>query len=96
MTAATFILVIAGVYLAFRAGGRWRHNKLAWADAKATKVKWQVLKKFRWVTLRASLVAALVLVIYLFVSGAISLHIGHDDAVPAQVGHTTKPSPHKS
>ena len=96
MTAATFILVIAGVYLAFRAGGRWRHNKLAWADAKATKIKWQLLKKLRWATLRASALAAVVLVVYLFFSGMISLHIGHDDTVPAEVGHSTTPTPHKS
>jgi hypothetical protein len=98
MTAATLILVIIGIYVAFRAGARWRHNKIAWSDTRVAKGKWQAAKKFRWVTLRAAGLAAAVLVLYLAASGALSLHLGrHDgDAVPADVGHTSTPSPHNT
>jgi ABC-type Fe3+ transport system permease subunit len=94
MTGATLILVLAGVIIAFWAGGRWRRNAKTWADHRTAKAARNTLKKTRWVTFRAVTIALFVLVVYLFATGAISLHLGSNhDAVPAQVGNPTTPSP---
>jgi hypothetical protein len=73
MNSATLFLMIFAAVLAFWAGSRWRHNARTWTDTKAAKVGWKTMKKTRWITLKAALIAALATIVYLVGTGAISL-----------------------
>ena len=99
MDAATLILVIAAVCIAFWTGSRWRHNRRTWADHRKARTDEKRLRKLRWLTFRAVTLALFVTTIYFCLTGTITLHIGgHDKTVPAEVRSpaTPSPSPHKS
>jgi hypothetical protein len=79
------VLLIIGAFIAFWAGGKWRHYQRSWADHRAAK---RVLKKanaVRWLALRAAWFAVGVTVLYLIASGTISLNVIPARQVPAQI-----------
>jgi hypothetical protein len=87
MGSTTVILVaIAGV-IAFWAGSRWRHNARTWADTRGAKTGWKTLKKTRWLTLKAAVIAVAAAVIYLVGTGAISFASQNIHKTPTT--HTT-------
>jgi cell division septal protein FtsQ len=92
MNAATFIFVIAAIYLAFRAGSSWRHNSRTWTDHRKAKADAKKFRELRWVTAKVAVVSAFVLAIYLIVMGAITLPISKSDkTVPASINQSTSP-----
>jgi ABC-type dipeptide/oligopeptide/nickel transport system permease component len=94
MGPATLILVIFAVLIAFWAGSRWRHNRRTWADHKLTVGGVKSLRKLRWVTLKAALVALVATLLYLVGTGAISfasLDTKHQPVVTPSSSHPHKP-----
>jgi hypothetical protein len=64
VTPTVVVVSLVAVYLAFRAGSRWRHHRRTWSDHKAAKVATKKLGKTRWGVLRVALLAVLALLIY--------------------------------
>lgn len=58
------VVSLVAMYLAFRAGSRWRHHRRTWTDHKAAKVATRKLGRTRWGVLRIALLAVLALVLY--------------------------------
>ena len=90
MNSATLFFIGIAVAVAFWAGSRWRHNTRTWADTRGAKVGWKTLKKTRWVTLKATVIAVLATVAYLIGTGAISLA---NVKLPAPHTTPSKPAP---
>jgi ABC-type Fe3+ transport system permease subunit len=72
MGSATILVVLIAVIVAFWAGSRWRHNTRTWSDYRGAKAGMKSLRKLRWLTLKAALLAVAVTVVYLVGTGAIS------------------------
>jgi hypothetical protein len=83
MGTVTFILMLLAVYLAFRAGSRWRHHTRTWSDHKVAAATEKRLRKLRWVTFTAAVGAALIVFIYLTVTGT-TLDALYRKAIPAK------------
>jgi ABC-type Fe3+ transport system permease subunit len=82
-----FVLLLIGVIIALWAGSRSRHNSRTWSDHKATRAAEQALRKRRWATLCAALVAISVLVVFVTVLGS---RVARE--IPAKLPTRTTPS----
>jgi ABC-type Fe3+ transport system permease subunit len=87
MDGGGFVLLLIGVIIALWAGSRSRHNSRTWSDHKATRAAEQTLRKRRWATLGAAVVAISVLVVFVVVLGS---RVVHD--IPAKLPTRTTPS----
>jgi ABC-type Fe3+ transport system permease subunit len=93
----TLLLIIIAAMLAFWAGSRWRHHTRTWSDHKGAKAGEKKLRTLRWVTLRAAVLAGVVVLVYLVSTGMVSFAGLNEKAKPAGVnGGSLAPSPHKT
>jgi ABC-type Fe3+ transport system permease subunit len=75
MSPVGLVLLFVGAIIAFWAGSRSRHNSRTWSDHKATRAAEQTLRKRRWATLGAALLAIFVLVLFL---GMVTSRVAHE------------------
>jgi hypothetical protein len=92
VTPQSLVLIILGVVLAFWAGSRWRHHTRTWADHKGAVAGEKKLRKLRWVTLRAALIALVATFAYLLANGTVAVHGVRDGQVPADLRSPASPS----
>jgi len=88
MGPVTLLLVLIGVVIAFWAGSRWRHHRRTWSDHRSTRALEKTMRKTRWVTFRAALVAVAATFVYLLGTGSISF--AHRPAHQSRPGTGTR------
>jgi membrane protease YdiL (CAAX protease family) len=86
------VLLIIGVFIAFWAGGKWRHYQRSWADHRAAKEVARKANAVRWLAFQAAWVAVAITLLYLVASGAISATVIPTGQVPAQLETPGRPS----
>jgi hypothetical protein len=79
------LLLVIGVFIAFWAGGKWRHYRRAWSDHRVAREVEKKLRAGRWLAARAAFVAVIATVLYLVASGVISVNVGKVTVVPARL-----------
>lgn len=70
VTPAVVVVSLVAVFLAFRAGSRWKHHTTTWSNHKAAVTAERKLRKSRWGVLKLALLAVIALVLY---EGAITV-----------------------
>jgi len=78
------VLLIIGVFIAFWAGGKWRHYRRSVADHRAAREVARKANAVRWLAFQAAWVAVAITLLYLVASGAISATVIPSGQVPAQ------------
>jgi ABC-type Fe3+ transport system permease subunit len=76
--ALTVGLALLGVVIAFGAGQRWQHSRRAIADHKLARTGVRTMRRNKWLSFRAAVVIALLLVAYLV--GMFNLVLNGDGA----------------
>lgn len=79
------VLLVIGVFIAFWAGDKWRHYRRSWADHRAARDAVKKANAVRWLAFQVAWVAVAVTVLYLLVSGVVSLDVTPAGQVPAKI-----------
>jgi hypothetical protein len=79
------LLLVLGLFIAFWAGGKWRHFRRAWSDHKIARAAEKNLRGARWIAARTAFVAVIATLLYLVASGVISVNVGKTSVVPARL-----------
>jgi hypothetical protein len=79
------LLLAIGVFIAFWAGGKWRHYRRSWADRRELRQALKQANGARWLAFQAAWVAVAATLLYLVASGTISLNIIPANQVPAGI-----------
>jgi hypothetical protein len=100
VTPVTVLVSLAGAYLAFRAGSRWRHQSRAWSDYQTVRKAERTARKARWAVLKLALVAIILMILYqgaITVAGFASMFDHPAKKPPPRqtvISSVTTPTPH--
>jgi hypothetical protein len=94
VTPTVVVVSLVAVFLAFRAGSRWRHHRRTWSDHRVAKAATKKLGKTRWSVLKVALIAVLALLLYeTAITVAAAVSNAGDLLREPKPTHSTQPAP---